>query len=290
MSTTFEKGNKVMMRSKRSEEKKRAAAFFDDLASSGFGLDQSLFPAMGKRLVEVANIPKGAEVLDVASGMGASLFPAAEQVGASGHVVGTDLAESMVHRTREEIGNRGLAHCEVLLMDANSLEFPDDSFDRILCGFALFFFPQLTRVLREFSRVLKPGGLVAASTFAERGYPWNWYENLLKNYGLTSRDDELIGLVVEQLESPIEIERHFGRAGFSDIEVSVEEFDSAYTNEDDWWNQLCLSLDVDLLHKLKAAELTRFKTDAFKHLQEMKSLDGIHAVYRVLFTRATRTA
>ena len=279
-----------MKRVERSDKRKRAAAFFDDLASPGFGLDQSFFPAMGKRLVEIADIPKGAKVLDVASGRGASLFPAAEHAGVSGHVVGIDLAESMIHRMKKEIGNRGLSQCEVFLMDAEKLEFPDHSFDRVLCGFALFFFSELTHVLEEFLRVLKPGGKVATSTLAERGYPWNWYENLLKTYKLTSRDNELTNLVMERLESRIEIEGHFKLAGFSRIEVSVEEFDHVYTNEEEWWKQLCSSIDGNLLRKLEADELAEFKRDAFKHLQDMKSLDGIHSVYRVLFATASKAA
>lgn len=45
----------------------------------------------GVRLVEHADIPPGATVLDVACGTGSSLFPAAAQVGAQGHVTGIDV-------------------------------------------------------------------------------------------------------------------------------------------------------------------------------------------------------
>jgi O-methyltransferase/aklanonic acid methyltransferase len=45
----------------------------------------------GVRLVEHAQIPPGARVLDVGCGTGASLFPAAEKVGEGGHVIGIDI-------------------------------------------------------------------------------------------------------------------------------------------------------------------------------------------------------
>ena len=49
-------------------------------------------------------------------------------------------------------------------MDAEKLEFPDNSFDFVFCGFALFFFPSILKAVSEFKRVLKPGGRLVVST------------------------------------------------------------------------------------------------------------------------------
>jgi ubiquinone/menaquinone biosynthesis C-methylase UbiE len=92
------------------------------------------FAHFGRRLVEVANINAGAHVLDVASGRGAVLFPAAKRVGTGGEVVGIDLADAMAHATREEAASRGLK-VRVNVMDAEELTFPDESFDCVTCGF-----------------------------------------------------------------------------------------------------------------------------------------------------------
>lgn len=56
----------------------------------------SIFSQLGQRLIEVSHITPGTRVLDVASGKGAVLFAAADQVGSEGRVVGIDLAENMV--------------------------------------------------------------------------------------------------------------------------------------------------------------------------------------------------
>ncbi len=58
-----------------------------------------------------------------------------------------------------------MTNADVRLMDAEQLAFQDAFFDRVLCGFALFFFPDLDRALGEFYRVLKPGGYLAATTW-----------------------------------------------------------------------------------------------------------------------------
>ncbi len=122
------------------------------------------FPIFGEWLVETAQIPKGAKVLDVACGRGAVLFPAAERVGPRGQVTGIDLADGMARETEMEIERRGLNQAEARQMDAENLTFPDSSFDFVLCGFSLQFFPHLQQALSEFRRVLKPSGHIAVTT------------------------------------------------------------------------------------------------------------------------------
>src|SRR6476661_573536 len=98
------------------------------------------FAHFGRRLVEATGVEPGQRVLDVASGRGAVLFPVAEHVGPGGHVEGIDLAEGMVQATNAEAERRGIA-ARVRLMDAENLDFPDASFDRVLCGFGVMFWP-----------------------------------------------------------------------------------------------------------------------------------------------------
>jgi len=67
-------------------------------------------------------------------------------------VVTAEISHGKVPR---EISQRGLANAQIRQMDAEHLDFPESSFEVVLCGFALFFFPQLDRALAEFGRVLK---------------------------------------------------------------------------------------------------------------------------------------
>ena len=101
------------------------------------------FAYFGRRLVELADIRVGACVLDIASGRGAVLFPAAARVGTGGEVVGIDLADAMARATSGEAARRGL-NARVSVMDAEELTFPDESFDYVTCGFGMMFF--LTRI------------------------------------------------------------------------------------------------------------------------------------------------
>src|SRR5512140_3367880 len=82
------------------------------------------FAHFGRVLVERAQLTPGAAVLDVAAGRGAVLFPAAQQVGTGGRVIGIDLSAEMVRETAAEIRNSGWQHVEMRQMDAEQLDFP----------------------------------------------------------------------------------------------------------------------------------------------------------------------
>src|SRR5262249_13361413 len=55
---------------------------------------------------------------------------------------------------------------------ADSLPFPDSSFDAVTCRFGAMFFPDLQKALRECRRVLKPGGKVVFIVWGVREQPF----------------------------------------------------------------------------------------------------------------------
>ena len=72
--------------------KQTVADLYNRVSSFYCGVGPNFFKHCGKRMVELVGIPSGARVLDVASGRGARLFPAAQASGEQGFVVGIDLA------------------------------------------------------------------------------------------------------------------------------------------------------------------------------------------------------
>lgn len=140
---------------------------FDRAAASYDQVGHTLFGQAGAALVAAAALRPGECVLDVGCGRGASLFPAVEAVGASGSVTGIDLAAAMVEATRADIARRGIANASVAVGDAESPPFRPHSFDAVLAGFVLFFLPHPAAALGSFAGLLRPGGRLALSTFAD---------------------------------------------------------------------------------------------------------------------------
>src|SRR5687767_6733720 len=96
-----------MMSDGAEDRKARTGALFSGLARAYDPL--GTFAHFGRQLVSVVGIEASQRVLDVASGRGAVLFPAAEHVGDLGEVVGIDLAEGMAEATNEEAARLGLS-------------------------------------------------------------------------------------------------------------------------------------------------------------------------------------
>jgi len=110
-------------------------------------------------VVEALGAGPGDRVLDLACGPGTLTLPLAEAVGPAGQVVAVDLADGMLDLLRQAAPSQ----VEVLKMDIEELEFPDATFDAVACGHGLQFCPNLLRALWQARRVLRDGGLFAAS-------------------------------------------------------------------------------------------------------------------------------
>ena len=246
------------------------------------------FSQLGQRLVEVSHVMPGASVLDVAAGRGAVLFAAADQVGPDGHAVGIDLAENMVRETMAEIQSAGRQNAEMHQMSADQLEFPDASFDSVLCGFALWFFPQPHHTLQEFSRVLKPGGWVGLTTWTEDCPFLVWIREELRASLPPQAPPPNRGMADPCFDTSPKLETALQQSGFGNIDISMEEHDYVYSTDEEWWLSLWSHGIRSRCEQLDAPDLERLKADMVRKVQVMKQTDGIHTVFRALFARAQK--
>ena len=125
-----------------------------------------MFAPLTEAMIERAGIREGQSVLDVAGGAGEPSLTIAERVGPNGSVMCTDAVAEMVDTARHEATRRGLKNVQFQQCTADSLPFPDDSFDVVVCRLGAMFFRDSAGSIREMLRVLKPGGSI---TFAVWG-------------------------------------------------------------------------------------------------------------------------
>lgn len=124
------------------------------------------YGAPTRRMLDLAHLTPGQRVLDIAAGAGEPAVSAAERVGPGGYVLATDISEGIVELARQVARERGYDQVETRVMDGEQLELPDESFDAVLCRLGLMYMPHPVTALREWRRVLKPGGRVAVVVFS----------------------------------------------------------------------------------------------------------------------------
>jgi SAM-dependent methyltransferase len=114
-------------------------------------------PVAGQ-LAKFAEIAAGENVLDVGTGTGVAAITAART---AARVTGLDLTPALLDQARE---NARIAQTEDIVWtegDAESLPWPDASFDVVVSQFGHIFAPRPELAVAEMRRVLKPGGRLA---------------------------------------------------------------------------------------------------------------------------------
>ena len=111
-----------------------------------------------RRFVAWLQLRPGSRVLDIACGSGGVAHRMALDTGAE--VVGIDLNEQAIAAASDRVRNSTLASSVTfqVVNAAESLPFPGESFDALFCNDSINHLPDRERVLRDWNRVLRPGG------------------------------------------------------------------------------------------------------------------------------------
>ena len=111
----------------------------------------------------VAELRKGASVLDLGCGAGLDAFIAARRVGKTGRVVGVDFSAAMLARARQAAREMNVRNASFYNVDARYLPFGDASFEIATVNGIFNLNPARAEIFAELARVMRPGGSVWAA-------------------------------------------------------------------------------------------------------------------------------
>jgi demethylmenaquinone methyltransferase / 2-methoxy-6-polyprenyl-1,4-benzoquinol methylase len=147
--------------------------------------------------VQLSNVRKGEQVLDLAGGTGDLTTLFEQRVGNEGNVVLADINDQMLRTGRNRLIDRGLAgNIQYTQVNAECLPFADNSFDCVCIAFGLRNVTDKDAALRSMYRVLKPGGRAIVLEFSHPIDPitekvYDFYSfNLLPKIGKWVAKDE----------------------------------------------------------------------------------------------------
>jgi ubiquinone/menaquinone biosynthesis C-methylase UbiE len=136
--------------------------FGDDPAAREHMLTEFLYPVR-ETVLDKAKLQPGDTVLDVGAGDGLIAFGALERLSPSGQVIFSDISQDLLDHCRAAAATEGLLdRCRFVLASADSLaDIADASVDVVTTKSVLIHVKDKAAALREFYRVLRPGGRIS---------------------------------------------------------------------------------------------------------------------------------
>ena len=113
------------------------------------------------KLLNAAGLKEGQKVVEVGCGPGFFTLPAAEIVGAEGHVYAVDVHPRAVARVKKKVEKVALENVTPMCINASNTGLPDESVDLAFLFGLRYIAGGLESVISELHRVLKPGGILS---------------------------------------------------------------------------------------------------------------------------------
>ena len=113
------------------------------------------------------------KILDVACGTGDFSIAIAKAAHPHSRITGADLSQGMLDIMQKKVAKEGLQkQISTMRCNCENLPFEDSSFDRVTIAFGIRNFEHREAALREFARVLKPGGKIVILELSVPSKPW----------------------------------------------------------------------------------------------------------------------
>ena len=204
-----------------------------------------------KKLVELINVKKGDHVLDVASGTGVVTKLLSQKVGKSGFVIGADTATTAIKVAKK--WNNKSSNLLFVNADAENFSFIE-KFDVITCQYALFFFPNAQKALKNMKDSLKESGKLGISV---HGHPdkvpyfdsiFDAVTRFIPNYVPPGTPD------FDRFGTKKALRDEIKKAGFRKITVKDYNFPYSPGTFDQYWNNYLRYVATPIRKKLDSLE------------------------------------
>jgi ubiquinone/menaquinone biosynthesis C-methylase UbiE len=218
-----------------------APDYHNEWAGAGRGPFQST-----KELVAAADINKDHSVLDLACGTGAVSAQVAARLGPSGMLVGIDFSRGVL-----EIAKEGVPSGHFAEMDAENIGLAT-KFDRILCQYALMFFPEPASVVTRIASLLKNDGRLAVAVHGTaKGVPY--FSTIMGPVLEHIPDIRPNGTpTVHRFGEPVDLERLLASAVFVDVAVKKFAFSYNAGTFDEYWSDYMSTTAASIRSKIEA--------------------------------------
>jgi len=242
------------MRFNKTEYKQRNIGIWNEVApryhKRWASINDGPFQSTSK-LVQLMKLEKGNTVLDVACGTGVVTKKIREKIGMSGYVVGVDTSVTAIKIAKK--WNKLKSNLNFVNMDAEKFNFTT-KFDAITCQYALFFFPNAQKALKNMKNSLKKDGKIGISVHGHKDKV-PFFSNILDaimefipNYIPPGAPD------LDRFGTKSSLSNEVKNAGFSSVFVKDYVFKYSPGKFEDYWKNYLRYVAKPLKEKLDSLE------------------------------------
>ena len=231
-----------------------------------------------KKLIELVKINKNNAVLDVACGTGVVTKQIQKKVGNLGYVVGVDTSTTAIKIAKK--WNEKNKNLDFVNIDAENFSF-SKKFDIITCQYALFFFPNAQKALKNMKNNLKKSGKIGISVHGSKdNVPF--FNSILDSVTKYIPDYVPPGTPnLDRFGSKSALKAEVRKAGFSNIIVKEFIFNYSPGKFEDYWKNYIKYIAKPLKEKLNALEYSKRKE--FKESVKEKTMQYTKKNGEILF-------
>jgi len=231
-----------------------------------------------KKLIELVKINKNNAVLDVACGTGVVTKQIQKKVGNLGYVVGVDTSTTAIKIAKK--WNEKNKNLDFVNIDAENFSF-SKKFDIITCQYALFFFPNAQKALKNMKNNLKKSGKIGISVHGSKdNVPF--FNSILDSVTKYIPDYVPPGTPnLDRFGSKSALKAEVRKAGFSNIVVKEFIFNYSPGKFEDYWKNYIKYIAKPLKEKLNALEYSKRKK--FKESVKEKTMQYTKKNGEILF-------
>lgn len=243
---------------------------FNHVADRYDGDLQKFFQIAADEVCSRIQLNNEQRALDLATGTGNISSRLARQ-NPHARITGIDLSENMLAQAKEKTAT--LNNIDLHIMSIDALDFDDEIFDVVTCGYGVFFATDMHDVFKETWRVLKKGGKAYFTSFVEQAF---------EPYSQQFIDDmATMNIFIEPPEwktllTPAGYKKLAAACGLPEPELSLLDIRIHYPNGiDDWWGLLNSTGYAGYIKQLSDADRERFKQQHLSAVHNMIPSEGL---------------
>jgi len=209
-----------------------------------------------KKLIELIKIKKSNRVLDVACGTGVVTKEIQKKIGKTGYTVGIDTSTTAIKIAKK--WNTKNENLDFINTDAENFTF-SKKFDIVTCQYALFFFPNAQKALKNMKKSLKKTGKIGISVHGSKNNV-PFFSSILDSATKYIPDYVPPGTPdLDRFGTKSALRTEIKKAGFSKIIVKEFVFHYSPGKFEDYWKNYIKYIAEPLKEKLNALGYSKRK-------------------------------